>query len=199
MLKADYNKYAKVSLYSEKELTSYEEYAVPLFTSSKYDELVAYKFEKAGIYYIKINSSLPILDKTYIEYSIKESDVHENNDTWDKATAIKANEEINFTIKASNDADWFKITNDSMNKMSLSFTVDTKYLLKDTINVYVYREIDLLNYGSRAQHICLAITSDLSNILDISEGTYYIKAVSVNDAAFDHEFTLKANIFMMQD
>ncbi|HQO69396.1 MAG TPA: hypothetical protein PLH71_03760 [Clostridia bacterium] len=199
MLKADYNKYAKVSLYSETELTSYEEYAVPLFTSSKYDELVAYKFEKAGIYYIKINSSLPILDKTYIEYSIKESDVHENNDTWDKATAIKANEEINFTIKASNDADWFKITNDSMNKMSLSFTVDTKYLLKDTINVYVYREIDLLNYGSRAQHICLARTSDLSNILDISEGTYYIKAVSVNDAAFDHEFTLKANIFMMQD
>ncbi len=199
ILKSDYNKYAKVSIFSETELISYGEFAVPLFTSSKYDELIAYKFEKSGIYYIKINSAMPILDKTYIEYTVKNSDSYENNDTWNSATSIYANDEIKFTIKASNDTDWFKINNDNMNKMSLSFTIDSKYLLKDIINIYVYREIDLLNYGSRAQYICLARTSDLSNILDISEGAYYIKAVSVNDSAFDHEFTLKANIFMMQD
>ncbi len=199
ILKSDYNKYARVSIYSETELSSYEEYAKPLFASNSYDNKVAYKFEKAGTYYIKIDADRPIFDETYIEYTIKDSDIHENNDTWLRAVLINANEEISFTIRASNDADWFKINNTSMNKMSLSYTINQLYLAKDIINIYVYREIDLLNYGSRAQHIYIARTSDLSNMLDIQEGTYYIKAVSVTDKAFDYDFTLKINIFMMQD
>lgn len=198
-LKSDYNRYAKVLIYSESELNSYEEYAVPLFTSSEYDELVTYKFEKAGTYYFKVYSDIPIMDETSIEYTIKQSDIYENNDIWQKATTINANEEIKFTIRASNDVDWFKIINTKMNKMSFSFTIDQLYLAKDIINIYVYREVDLLNYGTSAQHICLSRTSDLSNILDISEGVYYIKAISVNDKAFDHEFTFKANIFVMLD
>ncbi|OQC01601.1 MAG: hypothetical protein BWX78_00127 [Firmicutes bacterium ADurb.Bin099] len=199
IMQSDFNKYAKVSIYSEAELDSYEEYAVPLFTSDKYDERVAYKLDKAGKYYIKIDSALPVLDDIHLEYTIRESDKHENNDTWNKATPLTPTEKIDFTIRAANDADWFKISSSGTNKMSLTFNISSKYMMKDAINIYVYREVDLLNYGSRAQHIYVARTSDISNFIDISDGTYYLKAVAVKNDAFDFDYTLRANVFKMQD
>jgi len=72
-------------------------------------------------------------------------------------------------------------------------------MMKDVINIYVYREVDLLNYGSRAQHIHVAKISDISNFIDIADGTYYLKAVAVKNDAFDFDYTLRANVFKMQD
>ena len=198
IIEAMYNKYAEVQIFSKDELDKYHEYANPLFTSKVYDESITCKFEKAGTYYIKISSDKPILDMTYITYSLSDSDAYENNDIWQDAVMIDRNADIKFTISASNDVDWFKMDNKGMNKMSFFFKIPNAYMAKNIIGVYVYREIDLLNYGLRAEYIYSIKTADLSNIIDIEEGTYYFKIIGLSDTAFDYEFTFKSNMFYMQ-
>ena len=198
IIEAKYNRYAEVQIYSKDELNKYDEYANPLFTSSVYDESITCKFEKAGAYYIKLSSDKPILDITYITYSLSNSDAYENNDTWQDAVLIERNKDIKFTISASNDVDWFKMENKGMNNMSFSYKIPNTFMAKNIIGVFVYREIDLLNYGLRAEPIYSVKTADLSNMFEIEEGTYYFKIVSLSDAAFEYEFTFKANMFYMQ-
>ena len=70
-----------------------------------------YLLEEPGDYYLKLYPrSDSIFDKdATITYSLIGHDANENNNTWEKATVLRAQTNISFTLPAGNDEDWFKL------------------------------------------------------------------------------------------
>jgi hypothetical protein len=196
-MSSEYNKFAKVEIFDGNELLKYWGDANPIMTSTVYDEEVTFKVNAVGDYYIKVTGTKAIYDTTTLLLTLGVSDDNENNDTWEKATVLQANETVEFTISAKNDVDWFRIT--SVNKNTMSYMFKTNGAGRNALIMYIYRESDLENYGSSAQYIYTSKTTDITNLVDIGNGNYYMKIVSANGAPVEVTCTLKANVFMMID
>jgi len=196
-LSSVFNKFAKVEIFDGNELLEYWGDAKPIMTSTVYDEEVTFKVSSAGEYYIKITGAKAIYDTTTLLFTLGVSDNNENNDIWEKATILQANETVEFTISAKNDVDWFRITSVNKNTMSYMFRATGSGISKNALIIYIYRESDLLNYGSGAQYIYTSKTTDITNLVEIGSGNYYMKITSATGAPIEGICTLKANVFMM--
>lgn len=196
-LSSDFNKFAKVEIFDGNELLKYWDDTEPIMSSTVYNEEVSFKVSSAGDYYIKITGTKAIYDTTMLLLTLGVSDQNENNDTWEKATILAANETVEFTISANNDVDWFRITSVNKNTMSYMFRATGSGINKNALIIYIYRESDLLNYGSGAQYIYTSKTTDITNLVEIANGNYYMKITSATGAPIEGTCTLKANVFMM--
>jgi len=85
-------------------------------------EKINWRFIDAGTYYIRVRGGVN-LSELRIQYALIDSDVHGNNNSWQNATPISVDTPLHFTVTASNDESWFRVTVPSANQ-TISLNID---------------------------------------------------------------------------
>ena len=175
--------YDEEALESEGATNNYEHY----FTTYG-DKTLSWKADHAGVYYLMLRptisgnvSSTPY----YLACSLLESDLNENNDTWDKATQLVENVDTIYTLNGCNDVDWFRITTTTPGEAirlvfsNFDYTVDGV-----SMSLYAGKDLradveDRLGYEKNFR-------SDGTYSYKINEpGDYYVKVTPISDNSFE--------------
>ena len=103
--------------------------------------------ENEGTYYVRLYTySTTYFDSdATISYRLIEPDEHENNNTWDKATALSEEVDEPFTLPANNDYDWFCFTTDK-NDQTVELTLNVPNG-GGVDRIYLYSGTELNNKG----------------------------------------------------
>lgn len=139
---------------------------------------------KKGTYYVKVEACLKndswapvgciyglnITQKSSTAWEIEE------NDTSQKATAIKLNTQYKGVTATANDADWYKITTSKPGRLSVKLSRDGSAGVEEVGDGWSF-----VVYSSNAS----TVVAEAKNIkgsdkasVDVKKGTYYIKVVS---------------------
>lgn len=146
-----------------------------------------YLLEEPGDYYLRLtprSSNIFDADAT-ITYSLIGHDANENNNTWDKATALHAQTNTSFTLPASNDEDWFKLDGvtpgdkitaylSNLSKSSGQFNISLRYKAESDVSPAhdVTDWFSLANVSASHKHT-FTVQAD---------GEYYIRLSRSGDA-----------------
>ncbi|MCL2125546.1 MAG: stalk domain-containing protein [Oscillospiraceae bacterium] len=153
------------------------------------------KLTDAGDYYLKIAGGIN-LSALRIKYTLIGPDAYENNDEWKNAKQMTMNSPISFTITASNDVDWFKLTVPSADQ-TINFIVDRPEGggFENSVNINLYEGNTLM--GGRENSIYgtgnFSVARDNFYRKLTDAGDYYIKITGgVNLSALRIRYALVA-------
>jgi len=177
-----------------------------LFYSTDNKELANYEFAgnvtksqtgniglPAGDYYIKITKgNWYYSDKNYkfqLNYTETNTWEKEFNDTKEEANEIIVNNEIDASLRNSDDNDWYKFSLEKAGYVSISFEHD--YIESGSISwkAYLLHSIDskeLANYGFVGN-----VTKSQTGNIGLPAGDYYIKITRANYS--DKNYKLQVN------
>ena len=154
-----------------------------------------YMLSEPGSYYIRLgprNSSYIFSDNATISYTLIPTDDHEPNDTWQTAAPMNLGEAVSYTLPASNDTDWFKLTASEPDQtVDLTFTVPQG----GQLSYALYSGADFRNAGDDAGSIdSVSIkqgtTSGVRCMLN-EAGDYYLRVRPYSSSTvFDEDATI---------
>ena len=158
------------------------------FTISSSTNMVSWKADHAGVYYLMLRpyssgntSSIPY----YLTCSLLEPDLNENNDTWDKATELVQNVNTVYTLNGCNDVDWFRITTTTPGEAIRLVFSNFDYTV-DGVSMSLYAGKDLRADAGKVLGSTRTFRTDGAYSYKINEpGDYYVKVTPVSDYGFE--------------